>query len=337
MLALQDRQPYYSSSAGQPRSDYSYNLVPKDRDAAVGAAQVPAQAPVASHEYQQDNYYYSSRPQSKSLNSSAPSTNHSSPQHSQVNTSPSLPSIYDPNGPVAAAYYSGPNSGINSANHSQVHSQAHSVVHSQVPSQAPSQVPSQAPSQAGSAPMSPNRLPMPVRNSPPQYQSPTTNNPYAVGVGSSGQLLNQPFNQPMTQQQLQMQQLQLQQQQIQQIQQLQQQQVQQQQFQAQAAQQSQQYYGQQVPQQMMQMGYQQQMHPHSHLMNQFSSKRQFRTLKKHVCTVCGKRFTRPSSLQTHTYSHTGEKPFRCEFSGCGRQFSVVSNLRRHQKIHSPRE
>ncbi|WP_368858692.1 C2H2-type zinc finger protein [Oceanobacillus saliphilus] len=29
--------------------------------------------------------------------------------------------------------------------------------------------------------------------------------------------------------------------------------------------------------------------------------------KKHKCKVCDKRFTRPSSLQTHMYSHTGEK------------------------------
>lgn len=29
--------------------------------------------------------------------------------------------------------------------------------------------------------------------------------------------------------------------------------------------------------------------------------------KKHKCNFCGKRFTRPSSLQAHMYSHTGEK------------------------------
>ncbi|KAH0608904.1 uncharacterized protein H6S33_001132 [Morchella sextelata] len=70
------------------------------------------------------------------------------------------------------------------------------------------------------------------------------------------------------------------------------------------------------------------------LMTTFSSKITSSTQKKHKCKVCDKRFTRPSSLQTHTYSHTGEKPFACEVDGCGRKFSVVSNLRRHKKVHS---
>lgn len=68
------------------------------------------------------------------------------------------------------------------------------------------------------------------------------------------------------------------------------------------------------------------------MMGQFSSKVSS-TQKKHKCKVCDKRFTRPSSLQTHMYSHTGEKPFSCEVEGCGRHFSVVSNLRRHRKVH----
>lgn len=107
------------------------------------------------------------------------------------------------------------------------------------------------------------------------------------------------------------------------------------------------------------------------MMSQFSSKVPSNTQKKHKCKVCDKRFTRPSSLQTHMYSHTGEKresnqiysmypgkplqvcrgkinkstnkvltsplfcptAFPCEFPGCGRHFSVVSNLRRHNKVH----
>ncbi|EAU38120.1 conserved hypothetical protein [Aspergillus terreus NIH2624] len=69
------------------------------------------------------------------------------------------------------------------------------------------------------------------------------------------------------------------------------------------------------------------------MMSQFSSKMPSNTQKKHKCKVCDKRFTRPSSLQTHMYSHTGEKPFACDVEGCGRHFSVVSNLRRHKKVH----
>ncbi|GJC92467.1 C2H2 finger domain-containing protein FlbC [Colletotrichum higginsianum] len=45
----------------------------------------------------------------------------------------------------------------------------------------------------------------------------------------------------------------------------------------------------------------------SSMMGQFSSKVSSSTQKKHKCKVCDKRFTRPSSLQTHMYSHTGEK------------------------------
>lgn len=43
------------------------------------------------------------------------------------------------------------------------------------------------------------------------------------------------------------------------------------------------------------------------MMGTFSSKISSSTQKKHKCKVCDKRFTRPSSLQTHMYSHTGEK------------------------------
>jgi hypothetical protein len=47
------------------------------------------------------------------------------------------------------------------------------------------------------------------------------------------------------------------------------------------------------------------------MMGSFNSKISSSTQKKHKCKVCDKRFTRPSSLQTHMYSHTGEKRTFC--------------------------
>lgn len=54
---------------------------------------------------------------------------------------------------------------------------------------------------------------------------------------------------------------------------------------------------------------------------------------RYACTYCGKKFSRPSSLRIHTYSHTGEKPFECPEEGCSRKFSVQSNMRRHLRVH----
>ncbi|TRM69453.1 hypothetical protein BD626DRAFT_563196 [Schizophyllum amplum] len=58
---------------------------------------------------------------------------------------------------------------------------------------------------------------------------------------------------------------------------------------------------------------------------------------KYECTYCGKGFNRPSSLKIHLNSHTGEKPFVCPVDGCGRSFSVLSNMRRHARVHNPGE
>ncbi|KAG1881488.1 hypothetical protein C8R48DRAFT_766513 [Suillus tomentosus] len=55
---------------------------------------------------------------------------------------------------------------------------------------------------------------------------------------------------------------------------------------------------------------------------------------KYECDYCGKGFNRPSSLKIHLNSHTGEKPFTCTFEGCGRSFSVLSNMRRHARVHA---
>ncbi|KAI7905784.1 uncharacterized protein BX663DRAFT_500898 [Cokeromyces recurvatus] len=54
---------------------------------------------------------------------------------------------------------------------------------------------------------------------------------------------------------------------------------------------------------------------------------------KYNCPYCQKGFSRPSSLKTHIFSHTGEKPYTCSYPSCNRSFSVQSNMRRHMKIH----
>ncbi|ODQ45390.1 hypothetical protein PICMEDRAFT_22777, partial [Pichia membranifaciens NRRL Y-2026] len=51
------------------------------------------------------------------------------------------------------------------------------------------------------------------------------------------------------------------------------------------------------------------------------------------CPLCHKVFNRPSGLKTHMHIHTGEKPYRCDWPGCGKYFSVRSNMIRHNKIH----
>ncbi|KAI8320552.1 hypothetical protein GQ54DRAFT_245983, partial [Martensiomyces pterosporus] len=55
--------------------------------------------------------------------------------------------------------------------------------------------------------------------------------------------------------------------------------------------------------------------------------------RKYPCAICDKRFTRPSSLACHKYTHTGERPHVCIFPNCNKRFSVRSNLRRHLKVH----
>ena len=52
---------------------------------------------------------------------------------------------------------------------------------------------------------------------------------------------------------------------------------------------------------------------------------------RYICSVCNKAFSRPSSLRIHSHSHTGEKPFQCPHKGCGKAFSVRSNMKRHER------
>lgn len=55
---------------------------------------------------------------------------------------------------------------------------------------------------------------------------------------------------------------------------------------------------------------------------------------KYVCTFCGRPCAKPSVLQKHIRSHTGERPYPCP--PCGFSFKTKSNLYKHRKSHAHR-
>lgn len=55
--------------------------------------------------------------------------------------------------------------------------------------------------------------------------------------------------------------------------------------------------------------------------------------KMHVCVLCFKSFTLAQYLKEHTYIHTGQKPFLCDFPGCDKAFRQAGKLSMHRKFH----
>lgn len=55
--------------------------------------------------------------------------------------------------------------------------------------------------------------------------------------------------------------------------------------------------------------------------------------QKKKCPVCGKICSRPSTLRTHYFIHTGDTPYKCSWADCEKAFNVKSNLLRHIKSH----
>ncbi|XP_014651028.1 PREDICTED: zinc finger protein 367 [Ceratotherium simum simum] len=52
------------------------------------------------------------------------------------------------------------------------------------------------------------------------------------------------------------------------------------------------------------------------------------------CHICNRVFPREKSLQAHKRTHTGERPYLCDYPDCGKAFVQSGQLKTHQRLHT---
>ncbi|XP_012260938.2 zinc finger protein 724-like [Athalia rosae] len=71
---------------------------------------------------------------------------------------------------------------------------------------------------------------------------------------------------------------------------------------------------------------------HFSQLGQLNFHRKFHDNPRYRCHICSKPFLRPSDIEKHMRTHTGEKPYDCKV--CSKSFAQLGALQQHSRIHS---